>query len=169
MSLCHSMYSYVTLPPGHGKTRLHARYSNVIEADTLVPCRENLVLDILRNDAKTTGVWTAYDEEWARLINDRLPLTPVIILVPSKSVGEAGGWRNLGGQRLQMKDWKQNMSNRPGGAEKHLEGYNQLAIDYPDREGDLTNAEMDQWFEYLYSAWEADTASLRAAAHFWWL
>lgn len=117
---------YAVLPPGHGKSFLHAKYTYFFEADSIFNCKGSSELVRLRSVAKYTGNWREYDEHWMDLVKshlERLILPtvkePICILVPADSVGLMVSPICIFRGVLGAKQWSVNLRNRKGDINKY--------------------------------------------------
>ncbi len=105
---------YVTIPPLSGQELFDSHRFSIYNAETIVQRKATLALDLLEKDALQTQVWVSYNELWTSMINQTLLLTtdedtPVIIIVPSKCVGIAGGWHDFGVAAIARSEWGANV------------------------------------------------------------
>lgn len=111
--------AFVVLPPGHGKSHLHQLYPYLYEADTLVNCKATDALKTLRKDAKMSGEWEIYDKEWVAELEKVMPVGPVVIMVPSHSVGLLLKAEFIFAGVLALDQWARNLENRKGSIEEY--------------------------------------------------
>jgi len=121
---------FLVLPIAHGKSYNHNPNASIHEADSVVNCNSTPELKALRDKAKATGEWEAFDKVWGKAIEEKLG-SEGILLVPDITVGWAAG-RNyfLGVYLLEEAVWRANMIGRGDDPEKWLWHYNHIKEKY---------------------------------------
>jgi hypothetical protein len=148
-----SKIAYIVLPPGHGKSFWHLYVPGLLEADSVFPCRATQILSDLRTQAKKSGEWDQYDEEWSNQLKTRIEKGEerAVVMVPSWKVGEKAGWTDLGTLLLTKEVWAKNFDLRKDTHEKHeecwQEGYERGAQVYESlwELGEEIKKRADQW------------------------
>jgi len=121
--------AFLVLPTGHGKSHLHDPERRIFESDSLMYCRGSITLSILRDDAKLTGSWDLYDTCFAAEIALRIPNGRVLLLLPSKSLGEQMGAHYLGTMVLEWDVWVENLKSRGQTPVNYVQDYQIACIE----------------------------------------
>lgn len=122
---------YVVLPPGHGKSFLHLREPWLLEADKIYDCEGDDVLKELRLRAKNSGYWNRYNQEWAGRLKRHKPNTEdrLIIMVPSREIGQAIGGDLVFAGCLCLSQWQKNLDDRNEKITKYVQAWDG-AVEY---------------------------------------
>nr|WSP06972.1 hypothetical protein [Gnomoniopsis castaneae chrysovirus 1] len=123
---------YMVLPPGHGKSYMMSKELGsygLVEADGVIDCRGTQELSDLKDAAQVSGNWSQYDNLWSSEINSKIKGKRCVVMVPSSTVGEAGGWHKVGTYLLTLDAWAANLMTRKGDMYKYRKQYSQAQLD----------------------------------------
>jgi hypothetical protein len=143
---------YIVLPPGHGKSYRHSPLRNLLEADSLVPCKSTTSLIIARKKAKLHGNWLEYDTLWASMILETLPPGRVVLMVPTNSVGISLGGTFLGAAVLNLTVWSNNLKNRVGDPVKYASVREEALLG--GARVFESNEELTEWVDRTVTNWQ---------------
>jgi hypothetical protein len=141
--------AYIVMPPGHGKSFLHAEIYGLVEADSIYDCRGDEALADARSIARHTGVWARYDKKWSERLTVRLTGHRWVIMVPSKTIGEIMGGTHLGTLQLADDQWNKNLKTRG----KTCSDYGYARCTDPDTRFFEDNVSLTNWVLLTSSQW----------------
>jgi hypothetical protein len=110
---------YVVLPPGHGKSYYHKKFKGIYEADSLAPYNATKELVELRKRAKQSGDWTEYDKLWSVQVINAMPDDTIVIMVPSREIGELVAKSHVFSGVLEHVAWAENLKGRKGSIKEY--------------------------------------------------
>jgi len=137
------------MPPAHGKSYIHASIPGLVEADALCEHRGTTKLLQLISHAECSGDWTPYDKEWANHMKKIILDENIIVMVPTRSVGEQLGGVLLGVVQLDELQWLSNIGKRG----KIMSDYARYRQSCSMTLRFNTNEDLQQWVRNTASHW----------------
>lgn len=116
-----SQVGFIVMVPGTGKSYNHGKVEGLYEADTLVGCKSTEKLITLRKEAKESGNWEQYDNEWISMLKTIIAGQTCVVMVPSFEVGWKAGWTYLDTICVEREVWERNLKLRGEEALKYAE------------------------------------------------
>jgi hypothetical protein len=116
----------IVMPTATGKSFLTRDFTNtvVVEADDVCMPRYTAELSSLRNEAKRTNDWTAYDRALARELRSRVDSETRIILVAAYDLALAMEIPVIAVLTLERSLWERNVQQRGVALQKYENCYN---------------------------------------------